>query len=56
MLERDELSLNHLLIPFVPAEAGTLFFGRVECTLLVRHRTRDRLRLGSAAQQSPVCG
>src|SRR5262249_13059022 len=28
-LERDELSLNRLLIPFVPAEAGTQFFGRV---------------------------
>jgi hypothetical protein len=24
-LERDELSLNRLLIPFVPAEAGTQF-------------------------------
>jgi hypothetical protein len=29
LLERDELSLNRLLIPFVPAEAGTQFFGRV---------------------------
>jgi hypothetical protein len=27
--ERDELSLNRLLIPFVPAEAGTQFFSRV---------------------------
>ena len=27
-LERDELSLNRLLFPFVPAEAGTQFFGR----------------------------
>src|SRR5262245_45459800 len=28
-LKRDELSLNRLSIPFVPAEAGTQFFGRV---------------------------
>src|SRR5262245_59835925 len=28
-LEHDELSLNRLLIPFVPAEMGTQFFGRV---------------------------
>src|SRR5262249_14493750 len=28
-LERDDLSLNCLLVPFVPAEAGTQFFGRV---------------------------
>src|SRR5262245_25997603 len=28
-LVRDELSLNRLSIPFVPAEAGTQFFGRV---------------------------
>ena len=25
----DELNLNRLLIPFVPAEAGTQLFGRV---------------------------
>ena len=29
ILKRDELSLNRCLIPFVPAEAGTQFFGRV---------------------------
>jgi hypothetical protein len=28
-LEQDELSLNRLLIPFVPAEAGTQSFGRI---------------------------
>jgi hypothetical protein len=28
-LEQDDLSLNRLLIPLVPAEAGTQFFGRV---------------------------
>src|SRR5262249_13887870 len=28
-LARDELSLNRLSIPFVPAEAGTQFFGRI---------------------------
>jgi len=28
-LERDELNLNRVFIPFVPAEAGTQFFGRV---------------------------
>src|SRR5207249_2486093 len=29
LLKRDELSLNRHLIPLVPAEAGTQFFGRV---------------------------
>src|SRR5262245_61289739 len=28
-LERDETSLHRLFIPFVPAEAGTQFFGGV---------------------------
>jgi hypothetical protein len=28
-LERDEMDLNRLHIPLVPAKAGTQFFGRV---------------------------
>jgi hypothetical protein len=28
-LKQDEMSLNRLLVPFVPAEAGTQSFGRV---------------------------
>jgi hypothetical protein len=28
-LDRDEMSLNRLLVPLVPAEAGTQLFGRV---------------------------
>src|SRR5215510_12249927 len=49
-LERDELSLSRLLIPFVPAEAGTQFFSRAlgPGSPLPRGRTE----IGSMAAQS----
>jgi hypothetical protein len=33
-LEQDEMNLDRLLVPFVPAQAGTQFFGRVDYRIL----------------------